>query len=60
MGSVEWVTFQGPDSRASEGGKSVGEGIVEARDEGTRRVSILVCGLVGGEWVNDVRRVVVL
>lgn len=40
MGSVEWVTFHGPDSHCSEGGATDGEGSVAGSDEGARRVTI--------------------
>ena len=40
MGSVEWVTFQEPDSHDRRGGMRDGEAAVVERDEGARRVAI--------------------
>lgn len=42
MGSVEWVTFQEPESHDRVGGGREGEGSVEGRVDGARRVTILV------------------
>lgn len=39
MGSVECVTFHWPVNHASFGGGIVGEGVVDGRVEGARRVS---------------------
>jgi hypothetical protein len=41
MGSVEWVTFQEPESHDRAGGASEGEGSVDGRDDGARRVTMV-------------------
>ena len=51
IGSVEWVTFQEPDSHDRVGGASEGDGSVDGRDDGARRVTMvrrLVIGDVCG------------
>lgn len=41
MGSVECVTFQGPESHDRRGGVRDGEAAVEGRDEGARSVAMV-------------------
>lgn len=62
IGSVEWVTFQGPESHWRVGGAIDGAGVVEGREEGVRRVSGVVDAIVwryeadGGICCADIGR----
>lgn len=52
MGSVEWVTFQGPASHWRVGGGICGVGEAVERVEGRRRRGGIVDGLGGGVVVR--------
>ena len=63
MGSVEWVTFQGPESHWRDGGGIEGEGEAVGSVDGARRVTMVAgwCWVrSGGRILSRVRLLVVV